>query len=154
MKIIVATDDSGGIGKNGSIPWDWKEYQQFFKLLTIGSKVAMGMHTWNSLRRPLVDRYNMIITNNESLLWSDVANSHREFGFFTAYAAFNEADWVIGGGQIYQLALKTDEVTEIYVSRIVGNYDCDTFFYVPESFKKITEFRLTNECRVEKYIHG
>lgn len=152
MKIIVATDESGGIGKNNSIPWQSKEDQQFFKLLTTGSKVAMGMNTWNSIRRPLVDRYNMVITNNKALLWSDVANSHREFGFFTAYAAFSETDWVIGGGQIYQLALSTDDVSEIYVSRIVGNYDCDTFFFVPEKFKKVTEFKLSDNCKVEKYV--
>jgi dihydrofolate reductase len=151
MKLIVAVDEAGGIAKNGKIPWVCKEDQQMFKLLTIGDKVAMGMNTWSSIRRPLTDRYNMVITRNESLLWSDTANGHREFGFFTLDAALSEADWIIGGEEIYKAALSSIELDQIYISRIKGLYDCDKFFTIPSGWKKASEIKFDN-FTLEKWI--
>ncbi len=151
MKLIVAVDSVGGIAKDGKIPWECKEDQQFFRLLTIGDKVAMGMNTWSSIRKPLYGRYNMVITRNESLLWSDIANGHREFGFFTLDAAFAEADWVIGGAEIYQAALSSIELDQIYISRISGDYCCDKFFTVPSGWKLVSKIEF-EKFTLEKWV--
>ena len=154
MKLIVAVDEDGGVSKGGTIPWDCPEDQQFFRLLTIGDKVAMGMNTWSTLRRPLKGRLNMVITRNESLLWGEEANSYPEFGFFTLDAALSEADWIIGGSQIYEAALSTGTVDQIYISRIPGKYDCDNFFQVPPEFTQVAQFKLSERCTVEKFIQS
>jgi dihydrofolate reductase len=151
LKLIVAVDEDGGTSKGGEIPWVCEADQKMFRLLTIGDKVAMGMTTWSTLRRPLKGRLNMIITRNESLLWSDIANEHREFGFFTLDAALGEADWIIGGSQIYREALDSGEVRQIYISRIPGKYDCDQFFTIPSGWQKATQIRF-DTFTLEKWI--
>ena len=64
MKLIVAADRRGGIGKEGKLlvhlPGDIK----YFKETTSGHTVIMGRKTFQSLpsSRPLPDRRNIIIS--------------------------------------------------------------------------------------------
>ena len=36
--------------------------------------------------------------------------------------------FIIGGGQIYNLAIKTELVDRIYITWVEANFDADTFF--------------------------
>lgn len=154
MKIIVATDINGGIAKDGKIPWHCQEDQAFFRLLTIGDKVAMGMNTFNSIKKPLSSRYSLVITRDESLLWSDKYAYNQDYGFYTIESAFYEADWIIGGEQIYNQAISkfSDLVDQIYISRIDVDAQCDQFFLVPNQYKLMAKLKLSDSCFVQKYI--
>jgi dihydrofolate reductase len=114
VSLIWAQSTSGVIGRAGGIPWRVPEDQERFKQLTTGNTVVMGRLTWESLPaklRPLPDRRNVVLT--------------RQAGFTAAGAtvvqtldeALGDPDvWVIGGEQIYTLALPEAgrcEVTEI-----------------------------------------
>lgn len=62
--LIVAVAENGVIGAGGSIPWRLKSDQQRLKRMTIGKPIVMGRKTFVSLRRPLPDRTNIVVTRD------------------------------------------------------------------------------------------
>lgn len=114
--LIWAQSVSGVIGRDGGIPWRLPEDQARFKELTLGHRVVMGRLTWESLPssvRPLPGRANVVVTRRPDYH----ADGAQVVG--TLDAALTDAEtWVIGGAQIYALALPNAarcEVTEIDV---------------------------------------
>lgn len=114
LGLIWAQSTSGVIGRDGGIPWRLPEDQARFKELTLGRRVVMGRLTWESLPasvRPLPGRTNVVVTRRTDYR----ADGAEVVG--TLEAALTDTEtWVIGGAQIYALALPSAdrcEVTEI-----------------------------------------
>jgi dihydrofolate reductase len=114
LRLIWAQSTSGVIGRDGGIPWQIPEDLAHFKELTRGHTVVMGRLTWDSLPakvRPLPGRKNIVVTRQADFMaqGATVVRSLDD--------ALTDLDaWVIGGEQIYALALpRADrcEVTEI-----------------------------------------
>ncbi|MDQ1557581.1 MAG: dihydrofolate reductase [Pyrinomonadaceae bacterium] len=61
---IVAVDRNGAIGKGGSIPWHYSADMKFFREQTTGHACVMGRRTWESLKRPLKDRLNVVLSRS------------------------------------------------------------------------------------------
>ncbi len=112
--LIWAQSSSGVIGRGGGIPWQLPEDLVRFKELTMGHTVVMGRLTWESLPanvRPLPGRRNVVVTRQPDFT-ADGA---------TVVASLDDAltdpdTWVVGGEQIYTLAMpwaSRCEVTEI-----------------------------------------
>lgn len=123
--LIWAQSTSGVIGRAGGIPWDLPEDQARFKQLTLGHTVIMGRLTWESLPakvRPLPGRRNIVVTRNPDY----VAQGAKVVGSINE-AEKDEKTWVIGGGEIYVLALPLAtrcEVTEVAID--LPRQDADT----------------------------
>ena len=64
--LIVAVAENGVIGAGGAIPWRLKTDQQRLKAITLNKPVVMGRKTFESLRRPLPGRTNIVVTRDES----------------------------------------------------------------------------------------
>jgi dihydrofolate reductase len=63
LNLIVARDkENHAIGMDGNIPWHIKEDLQHFKKLTDGNIVIMGRKTMLSIRAPLPNRLNIVIS--------------------------------------------------------------------------------------------
>jgi dihydrofolate reductase len=114
--LIWARSTSGVIGRDGGIPWRLPEDQARFKDLTVGRTVVMGRLTWESLPervRPLPDRRNVVLTRQADFMADGahvVPTLHD--------ALTGDITWVIGGEQIYALALPIAtrcEVTEVEI---------------------------------------
>ena len=116
LGLIWAQSVSGVIGRDGGIPWRLPEDQARFKELTLGHRVVMGRLTWESLPasvRPLPGRANVVVTRRPDYR----ADGAEVVDTLDAALTDNET-WVIGGAQIYTLALPLAarcEVTEIDV---------------------------------------
>jgi dihydrofolate reductase len=114
--LIWAQSPSGVIGRAGGIPWRLPEDQARFKKLTLGHTVVMGRLTWESLPskvRPLPGRENVVVTRQADY----VAEGATVVGSLDEALTANQT-WVIGGEQIYGLALPIAtrcEVTEVEV---------------------------------------
>jgi dihydrofolate reductase len=114
--LIWAQSPSGVIGRAGAIPWRLPEDLARFKELTMGHTVVMGRLTWESLPgkvRPLPGRRNVVVTRQADYM----ADGATVVGGLDEVPADDEM-WVIGGGQIYTLALPIAnrcEVTEVEV---------------------------------------
>ncbi len=112
--LIWAQSTSGVIGRDGGIPWKLPEDLARFRELTMGHTVLMGRRTWESLPprfRPLPGRRNVVLTRNPhyEAAGADVV---------TSLDGIDPDAWVIGGSEIYHLALPSAtrcEVTEVDV---------------------------------------
>jgi dihydrofolate reductase len=62
--LLVAVAENGVIGAGGTIPWRLKADQQRLKAMTINKPVVMGRKTFVSLRRPLPQRTNIVVTRD------------------------------------------------------------------------------------------
>ena len=60
---IVAVDRNLAIGKGGTLPWHYSADLKFFKQTTVGNAVVMGSRTWQSLKKPLPQRMNVVLTS-------------------------------------------------------------------------------------------
>jgi dihydrofolate reductase len=114
--LIWAQSTSGVIGRDGGIPWRLPEDQARFKDITMGHTVAMGRLTWESLPakvRPLPGRENVVLTRQADYM----AQGARVVPTLDE-AVEGDMTWVIGGEQIYALALPLAtrcEVTEVEI---------------------------------------
>lgn len=114
LGLVWAQSTSGVIGRGGDIPWRVPEDLARFKQVTMGHTVVMGRRTWESLParvRPLPGRRNVVLSRQADYR----ADGAQTVG--SLEAALTEAKaWVIGGAEIYALALPLAtrcEVTEV-----------------------------------------
>jgi dihydrofolate reductase len=114
--LIWAQSTSGVIGRDNGIPWRLPEDQARFKELTMGKAVVMGRLTWESLPakvRPLPGRKNVVVTRQAEYMADGAVVVDGLDGALT-----DDESWVIGGEQIYALALPIAtrcEVTEVEI---------------------------------------
>lgn len=147
ISLIVAMDLSGGIGKKGALPWRLSADLKRFKALTMGHYMIMGRKTYDSIGRPLPGRTTLVITRNPQ--YQPVAGDNPapdlivsfslDEALATARFSGESEVFVIGGGEIFELALPKAE--RIYLTRVQARLDCDTFF--PEL--NLADWRLLAE---------
>ena len=127
INLIYARAANGVIGKDGVMPWHLPEDLAHFKRLTQGHPVIMGRKTWDSLSprfRPLPGRTNIVITRQAN--WqADGALTAASLDDALKLCGDAQEAWVMGGAQIYALALALAE--RIEVTEIDQNFDGDAF---------------------------
>ncbi|WP_431280443.1 dihydrofolate reductase [Leifsonia poae] len=111
------------------MPWRLPEDLAHFRALTGSDTVVMGRKTWDSLPerfRPLPGRKNVIVTRQSGWTQPGALMAHSLEHALTASPS--ETTWVIGGGELYRLAIRDAdrlEVTEI-------DLDVDGDAFAPE----------------------
>jgi len=93
----------------------------------------MGRKTWESIPprfRPLKDRFNIVITRNTlcDLSGAAKANSMETAVDMVSATIFDRRAFVIGGAQVYEAALEKTETKRILLTRVLTDFECDTFF--------------------------
>ncbi len=130
IRAILACDEDGGISKEGTLPWPKNSQDlKWFKENTKGHVVVMGSTTWKDphMPRPLPLRTNILVTTNKDAYPN--ADDYVSGNLIQELPALQEKYpglfiWVIGGANIIEQSLGV--IDEFYLSRIPGNYDCDT----------------------------
>lgn len=128
LGLVWAQSTSGVIGRNGDIPWHVPEDLARFKQVTLGHTVVMGRRTWDSLPakvRPLPGRRNIVLSRRADFV-ADGAEVVGSIDSALSEALTDPEAWVIGGAQIYALALPRAsrcEVTEIEVDLVLDDED-------------------------------
>src|SRR5229473_3282073 len=124
---IVAIDRNLAIGKGGKLPWHYSADMKFFKETTIGNAVVMGRRTWLTLKKPLPDRMNIVLSRRTNSISTDSIVTLPDVQSVLALACSLTRDlYVIGGAKVYQAFLPHIEtwiVTEVPLS-VAG---ADTF---------------------------
>ena len=114
------------IGYKNSLPWRIKEDLKYFRKVTLNSAVIMGRKTYNSIGKALDNRLNIVLSRN-GLQAGDVYTA-KDFNHALHIASMHGYDevFVIGGVQIYELALPL--ASHIYLTRIMRTHPCDAWF--------------------------
>lgn len=108
--IAAISKQTRAIGKDNGLIWDLPTDMARFRALTKGHPVIMGRKTWESLpeaHRPLPGRTNIVITRDSTFAaeGAATATSIEDALAFAQQAPGSDEIYVIGGGQIYTLAL-------------------------------------------------
>lgn len=129
IALVVAAAENNVIGKNNQLLWRLPNDTKFFKNTTWGMPVIMGRKTFDSLGKPLAGRTNIVITrqNNWTAPGAKVVANLEEAMAVAADTDAKEA-FVIGGGEIYALALPLAQ--RIYLTRVHGTFEGDAYFPV------------------------
>lgn len=91
------------IGLAGRMPWHLPAELQHFKRVTMGKSIVMGRKTWQAIGRPLPGRQNIVISRDPA----SVPGMVEAAGSLEAALEIAESDevMIIGGGQVYKLAM-------------------------------------------------
>jgi dihydrofolate reductase len=100
---IVAVDRNGAIGKGGKLPWHYSADMKFFKETTTGNAVVMGHNTWRSLKKPLPNRLNIVLSRQSEIEPQESLLVLRSVESVLSSARVLDTDlYVIGGEQVYR----------------------------------------------------
>ena len=114
---IVAVDRNGAIGKGGKLPWHYSADMKFFKETTTGNAVVMGHNTWRSLKKPLPNRLNIVLSRQSEIEPQESLLVLRSVESVLSSARILDTDlYVIGGEQVYRSFLPNIDkwiVTEV-----------------------------------------
>ena len=128
LSLLAAVPRNGAIGRNNQLLWREPEDLRHFRRVTMGSPVLMGRKTWDSLPerfRPLPGRRNLVLSRDPA--WhADGADKVASLAAALQAAAGASRLAVIGGGQIYALALPYAD--ELVLTEIDAELDGDTYF--------------------------
>jgi dihydrofolate reductase len=130
LHLIVARARNGVIGDRGGLPWRLPEDLAYFKRTTMGHPIIMGRRTWDSIGRPLPGRLNIVVTRDAH--WHAAgALAADSLAQARGLAAGSDRAFVIGGAQLYALALEGD-VAAIHLTQIDADFPGDTTFDLPD----------------------
>jgi dihydrofolate reductase len=111
---IVAVDENWAIGRQGDLLCHLPADMRHFKQVTMGYSIVMGRKTFESFpRRPLPGRQNIVITRNAGWQYPGVTVVHSMEEAIAA--AETDTVYIIGGAQVYELALPLVEVLHLTV---------------------------------------
>lgn len=130
ISLLVAAAENNAIGKNNQLLWHLPNDMKFFKNTTWGMPIIMGRKTFESIgSKPLAGRQNIVITRQKG--WHAEGTIPAK-DLETAIGITGQLDvkelFVIGGGEIYKLAI--DKAYRIYLTRVHAKFDADVFFPV------------------------
>lgn len=129
ITLIAAAAENNALGKNNEMIWHLPDDFKRFKKLTSGHDIILGRKTYESLDGPLPNRKHIIITRQKDYVQQvdssccTVVESIEE-----AIAKTNSSveNFVIGGGEIYKLALPLADKIEL--TRVHGSFEADAYF--------------------------
>jgi dihydrofolate reductase len=156
--IIAAISKNGVIGSKGKTPWYSKSELNHFQKTTSGSPIIVGRVTFETLKKPLANRLNVIISRNKNLYYP----FHEALIFSSLTKAYNylernnyEKVFICGGESIYKSAIK--KADEMIISTMNFEIDGDKVFpkidkkiWIPGKTIKRKEFNVEHYRRIKK----
>lgn len=125
VSLVAAMAENGVIGRDGKLPWHLPDEIKHFKRLTVDHTVIMGRKTYQEIGRPLPNRRNVVITRNPAFRPNGVTVVP-DLSEALALGATESEVFVIGGGEIYQLALPVAD--RLYLTVVHAEFEGDTLF--------------------------
>ncbi|WWO99830.1 MAG: type 3 dihydrofolate reductase [Candidatus Dasytiphilus stammeri] len=156
ISLIAAIAKNNVIGRHNTIPWHLPADLNWFKKHTFNKPVLMGRCTWESLKKPLLGRHNIIVS--KSLLNKNIDDTNISLvsSIQLAIDLVLKLDYkeimVIGGENIYCQMINYADT--LYLTSIDLEVEGDTFFpiYFPnEWFSTFKEFHSADKKNSHSY---
>ncbi|KAG0640030.1 dihydrofolate reductase-like domain-containing protein [Tuber brumale] len=152
LTVIVAASHSLGIGKSGTLPWHLPTDLSYFSRVTkrpprsqspspsppVLNTLIMGRKTYLSIPpkfRPLPSRRNIVISRSPRPdSFNDASTWVTSFpDAIVAAGGDGGRIFVIGGAEIYKLAMEDERTRNVLLTSVEGEFGCDRFFPVDVS---------------------
>lgn len=128
---VTAMSQNRVIGTQNTLPWNIPEDLKFFRDTTKGHIMIMGRKTFDSIGKPLPQRYHIVITRQ------DLQSTHPLVKYVKTLdeaieaakpltAQWGEEVFIVGGGEIYKQSM--DITDKIYLTVIYKDYEGDTYY--------------------------
>jgi dihydrofolate reductase len=128
--LIAAMSENRVIGRGNKLPWKIPEDMKYFMTMTLGRPVIMGRKTFESIKKPLPGRTNIVVSRDFSAPGITVVRSLPEAVAEAKKIAARDRQkeiMIAGGGQIYEQALPfADRIYLTVIHRQIA--DGDAFF--------------------------
>ena len=158
--IVAMNNIDQGIGYKTHLPWNIKEDHDYYMRVvqTTENKnkknaVIVGRITWKSFsKESSIFNSCIIILVSNTIKIEDLKSfqSKENKGFeivksmkealniiYTKYSNIVESIYSIGGTRIYEESLNFDNFNIYYITRIFGNFQCDTFLTPKNLLEKL-----------------
>jgi dihydrofolate reductase len=137
ISIIVAISENNVIGRDGDLPWRLSSDLRRFKATTMGHHLIMGRRTYESIGRPLPGRTSIVLSRRAEIELGEGVLRAPDWHSAVALAASDDEVFVIGGAQIYALALP--HADRLYLTRVSATVVGDVYFpdWKTEQWKRV-----------------
>lgn len=131
ISLVVAIGENGVIGRNGGLPWHLSSDLKTFRRITMGKPVIMGRRTFQSLKKPLEGRDNIVVSRDLSfrpegaIVESDLKAALAQARGCAQARGIGEI-MVIGGTDVFKEALPLARF--IYKTEVHARPEGDAFF--------------------------
>ena len=137
---IVAASENNVIGKEGKLPWHLPNDFKYFKNKTWSMPVIMGRNTYESLKKELPGRINIVVTKRTDFHPANTFVTHSiEDALYKGKETGSKEIFIIGGGEIFKQTM--DKIDRIYLTRVHTTIEGDTIY--PEI--DLLKWKKTNE---------
>ena len=161
---VFAVDAEGGLSKNDKLPWsgtpEGKVDMSHFIKLTRNSVVIMGRKTYETIGKPLSNRINIVLSRGiKNITQGILTKSPLVYleGLENALKWCKEHNhtniFVIGGLDVYNQALNSPFLKDIYVTKFSKSFNCDLKFPL-ETLNYFNKTKLTSGCELEIYKYS
>ncbi len=132
VSAIAAVAENRAIGKDNDLIWDLPDDMKFFMDSTKGHHIITGRRNYESIPhkfRPLKNRVNIVVTRDANyqadgaVVTTDIREAIKR-----ARDNGETETFVIGGGEIYALALRENLLNRMYITHVHATFDADTFY--------------------------
>jgi dihydrofolate reductase len=137
---IVAASENNIIGIKNGLPWRLPNDFRYFKNKTWGMPVIMGRNTYESMKKDLPGRINIVVTKKTDWHPENVFVTHTiEEAVAKAKESEAKEIFIIGGGELFKQTM--NKVDRIYLTRVHTTVEGDTSYPELEAseWKKIKE---------------
>ena len=126
LTLIAAVGENNAIGMNNELIWHLSDDLKHFKNLTKNHCMIMGRKTFESFPKPLPNRTHIVITRQQNYKVPEGVIVVQTLEDALDAAKDDKQPFVIGGGEIYKLAMPLAHKIEL--TRVHASFEADTFF--------------------------
>ena len=132
--VVIAADLDWGIGKDNALPWprlrgDFGHFKAVTSTASANRRnaIVMGRKTWESKEiagKPLPRRLNVVVSRRTIIVPEGVVAAT---SIDDALDKCGDAEtvFIIGGAEIYRLAIAHPALRYVYLTRVWHQFDCD-----------------------------
>jgi dihydrofolate reductase len=157
--MIAAIGSNRELGKAGSekLLWHIPEDFEYFKRVTLGKPVIMGLNTFKAIGRPLPGRPNIVLTKDPSqviddrvIVISSLDEAYKRAELTAAELGVDEI-FNLGGASVYSQSLsRTDR---LYLTHIEASFPEASVFF-PEYADAFTRVISSQKSQNEQYVYS
>lgn len=126
LTLIAAVGENDAIGMKNELIWHLSDDLKHFKNLTKDHCMIMGRKTFESFPKPLPNRTHIVITRQHNYKVPEGVIVVQTLEDALDAAKDDKQPFVIGGGEIYKLAMPLAHKIEL--TRVHASFEADTFF--------------------------